>query len=124
MDSVYVMGTGAYLPEKVITNADLAQRIDTTDQWITSRTGIHQRHVVSEGESSLTLAYEASQRALAAADIEAKSLDLILVATMTPADFMPSTACQLQGLLGVQCMALDLNAACSGFMYALSGAQA
>lgn len=116
-----IIGTGSYLPEKIVTNADLEKKIDTTDQWIQERTGIKQRHVVAEGQYTSDLAYAASIKALKNAKIEATELDLILVGTTTPDLIFPSTACILQSKL--QCLgigAFDVNAACSGFIYALS----
>ncbi|MBI2316293.1 MAG: ketoacyl-ACP synthase III [Betaproteobacteria bacterium] len=116
-----IIGTGSYLPEKIVTNADLAQRMDTSDEWIRSRTGICQRHIAESSQSSSDLALPASIQALAAAGIEASALDLIIVATSTPDYVFPSTACLLQAKLGIHgCPAFDVQAVCSGFIYALS----
>ena len=116
-----IAGTGSYLPEKVLTNADLAQFVDTSDEWIASRTGIRERHVAAEGETTCDLAYHAALRALEAAGVAASELDLIVLGTTTPDLIFPSTACLLQHRLGANgCPAFDVNAACSGFVYALS----
>ncbi|EXJ15360.1 beta-ketoacyl-ACP synthase III [Imhoffiella purpurea] len=116
-----ILGTGSYLPERVLTNADLEKIVDTTATWIQERTGIEKRHLVSEGESCCDLAEIASRRALEAAGIQASDLDLILVATTTPDQIFPSTACLLQQRLGVRgCAAFDLQAVCAGFVYAMS----
>ncbi len=116
-----IAGTGSYLPEKVLTNDDLARFVDTSDEWISSRTGIRQRHVAAEGETTCDLAYNASIRALEAAGVDASEIDLIVVGTTTPDLIFPSTACLLQHRLGANgCPAFDVNAACSGFVYALT----
>ena len=116
-----IIGTGRYLPEKVLTNKDLEKIVDTNDQWIQERTGIKQRHVAAEGQYTSDLAYNASIKALEAAGIEAIDLDMILVGTTTPDLIFPSTACLLQSKLGcVGIAAFDVNAACSSFVYALS----
>jgi 3-oxoacyl-[acyl-carrier-protein] synthase-3 len=116
-----IAGTGSYLPEKVLTNDDLAKFVDTSDEWIRSRTGIRERHVAAEGETTGDLAYHASVRALEAAGVDASELDLIVLGTTTPDLIFPSTACLLQHRLGANgCAAFDVNAACSGFIYALS----
>ena len=116
-----IAGTGSYLPEKVLTNADLAEFVDTSDEWIVSRTGIRERHVAAEGETTGDLAYHAAVRALEAAGVDASELDLIVLGTTTPDLIFPSTACLLQHRLGANgCPAFDVNAACSGFIYALS----
>ena len=116
-----IIGTGRYLPEQVLTNADLEKIVDTTDQWIQERTGIKQRHKAADGQYTSDLSYEASIKALEAAGLEASDLDLIIVGTTTPDLIFPSTACFLQSKLG--CLgigAFDVNAACSSFMYGLS----
>ena len=114
------IGCGHYLPATVVTNDDLARRIDTTDEWIRARTGIRQRHIAEDGETSSSLALEASKAAIASAGIAAEDIDLIIVATSTPDYIFPSTACLLQAKLGVKgCPAFDLQAVCSGFVYAL-----
>ena len=116
-----IAGTGSYLPEKVLTNDDLAKFVDTSDEWIAARTGIRQRHVAAEGETTGDLAYQAALRALEAAGVDASELDLIVLGTTTPDLVFPSTACLLQHRLGANgCPAFDVNAACSGFVYALS----
>lgn len=116
-----IVGTGGYLPEQVVTNADLEKRVDTTDVWIRERTGIYKRHVATPGETTCDLAEQAARRALDAANVSAASLDLIIVATTTPDRVFPSTACLLQQRLGVQgCPAFDVQAVCTGFVYALS----
>jgi 3-oxoacyl-[acyl-carrier-protein] synthase III len=116
-----IAGTGSYLPEKVLTNDDLAKFVDTSDEWIAARTGIRERHVAAEGETTGDLAYQASLRALEAAGVDASELDLIVLGTTTPDLIFPSTACLLQHRLGANgCPAFDVNAACSGFVYALS----
>ena len=116
-----IAGTGSYLPEKVLTNDDLSKIVDTTDEWIVSRTGIRQRHIAAEGETTSDLGYQAALRALEAAGVDASDVDLIIVGTTTPDIIFPSTACLIQQRLGVAgCPAFDVNAACSGFIYALS----
>ncbi|RPE81259.1 beta-ketoacyl-ACP synthase III [Vulcaniibacterium tengchongense] len=115
-----IAGTGSYLPPKVLTNDDLAKFVDTSDEWIATRTGIRERHVV-EDETTSDLAFHAATRALEAAGVAAGELDLIVVGTTTPDLIFPSTACLLQARLGAEgCGAFDVNAACSGFLYALS----
>jgi 3-oxoacyl-[acyl-carrier-protein] synthase III len=116
-----ILGTGGYLPERVMTNAELEVMVDTTDAWIRERTGIEKRHLVVEGESCCDLAERAARLALEAAGISAQDLDLIVVATTTPDQFFPSTACLLQARLDVHgCPAFDIQAVCTGFVYALS----
>ncbi len=118
-----IAGTGSFLPSKVLTNHDLEKIVDTSDQWIQERTGIRQRHVVSEGETTCDLAEQASLRALEAAGVKASELDLIIVGTTTPDIIFPSTACLLQHRLGANgCAAFDVNAACSSFIFALATA--
>jgi 3-oxoacyl-[acyl-carrier-protein] synthase III len=118
-----IIGSGSYLPRNVVTNDDLARRMDTSDEWIRTRTGIRQRHIAEAGESSSSLALEASKAAIASAGIGAQDLDLIIVATSTPDYIFPSTACLLQAKLGVKgCPAFDMQAVCSGFVYALATA--
>ena len=120
-----IAGVGSYLPGSPVSNDDLARRgIDTSDDWIVTRTGIRSRHLAEPGCTSSELAFEASLRALAAAKMDASDLDLIIVATSTPDYIFPSTACLLQGKLGnVGAMAFDVQAVCSGFVYALSVAE-
>ncbi len=116
-----IVGTGSYLPERIVTNADLALRLDTSDEWIQTRTGIRQRHIAEATQSSSDLALPASRQAIAAAGIEPQAIDLVIVATSTPDYVFPSTACLLQAKLGIHgCPAFDLQAVCSGFIYALS----
>ncbi|HEY8554296.1 MAG TPA: beta-ketoacyl-ACP synthase III [Burkholderiales bacterium] len=116
-----IAGVGSYLPAKVLTNADLERMVDTSDQWIVERTGIRQRHVAAEHETSSTMGLEASRRALAMAGIDPKDLDLIIVATTTPDLVFPATACLVQRALGVHgCPAFDVQAVCCGFVYALA----
>jgi len=118
-----IVGTGSYLPPRVMTNAEFAARLDTSDAWIRARTGIIQRHIAAEAQASSDLALEAGRAALAAAGVQAAGLDLIIVATSTPDFVFPSTACLLQAKLGVSnCAAFDLQAVCSGFVYALATA--
>ena len=120
-----IVGTGGYLPEKVLTNHDLARMVDTSDEWIVTRTGIRQRHIAAADQKASDLALEASRRALSAAGIAAEQLSLIVVATTTPDMIFPSTACILQAKLGVHgCAAFDVQAVCSGFTYALATADA
>ncbi|TAK67439.1 MAG: ketoacyl-ACP synthase III [Betaproteobacteria bacterium] len=118
-----IIGSGSYLPRNVVTNGDLARRMDTSDEWIRSRTGIRQRHIAEAGETSSSLALEASKAAIASAGIGARDIDLIILATSTPDYIFPSTACLLQAKLGIKgCPAFDLQAVCSGFVYALATA--
>ena len=122
---IRILGTGSYLPERVVTNDDIAKALDTSDEWIYSHTGIRSRHVAGEGESTSTMAAEAARRAMSAAGVEPGEIGLIVLATSTP-DFnpFPSTACIVQGLLGcVNAGAFDLQAACAGFVYALEQAR-
>lgn len=117
-----IIGTGHYLPEKIITNKDIEKLVETTDEWILERTGISKRHIVSETETTNSMATEAAKRAIEAANINPNDIDLIIVATSTPDYAFPSTACFLQFALGIQnnCPAFDISAACTGFIYALS----
>ncbi|MCC6210542.1 MAG: ketoacyl-ACP synthase III [Burkholderiales bacterium] len=118
-----IAGTGAYLPPTIVTNDELARRMDTSDAWIQERTGIRQRHLADKGQSTSDLALEASRRALEAAGLSAAQVDLIVVATSTPDYIFPSTACLLQAKLGAKGgAAFDLQAVCSGFVYALATA--
>ncbi len=116
-----IIGTGSYLPEKVLSNDELSQSVDTSDEWIRERTGIRQRHIVAEGQYTSDLALNASLKALDAAGLQADSLDLIVLATSTPDVVFPSTASILQEKLKIRgCAAFDLQAVCAGFAYALS----
>lgn len=116
-----ITGTGSFLPEKVLTNRDLESMVDTSDEWIVTRTGIQQRHLVSEGQTTCDLAEQAALRALDAAGLKPSEIDFLIVGTTTPDLVFPSTACLLQHRLGMDGIpAMDVNAACSGFIYALS----
>lgn len=116
-----IAGTGGYLPEKVITNHDLEKMVDTTDEWITARTGIKERHIVAEGQTTTDLAYEASIKAMEMAGVTKDEIDLIVLATTTPDRIFPSTACLLQDRLDIHgAAAFDVQAVCTGFVYALT----
>ncbi len=116
-----IVGTGSYVPEKVLTNQDLEDIVDTTDEWITTRTGIKERRITCNGEASSTLATYASQRALEMAGISPEELDLIVVGTITPDMIFPSVACLVQDKIGAKkAVAFDVFAGCTGFIYALS----
>jgi len=116
-----IIGTGGYLPEKIVTNQDLARTVDTSDEWIFERTGIRQRHIAADGEFTLDLAEAASRRAIDAAGISSAEIDLIVVATTTADQVFPSTACLLQSRLDNHgCPAFDIQAVCTGFVYALA----
>ena len=116
-----IIGTGSYLPSRIVTNDELSQRIDTTDEWIKARTGIAQRHVVADNESTTDLAENAARQALMRAGIAHSELDLIVIATTTPDKVFPSVASTLQHRLGANgCAAFDVQAVCCGFIYALS----
>ena len=119
-----IIGTGSYLPGKVLSNFDLEKIVDTTDEWIVSRSGIHERHIASDAEMTSDLALQASLRAIAMAGISADEIDLIIVATTTPDKTFPSTACILQDKLGITSggAAFDMQAVCGGFVYALNTA--
>lgn len=119
-----IIGTGSYLPEKVLTNHDLARMVETSDEWVFSRTGIRERHIVAENETTSDLAFQASKRAIEMAGVDPQSIDLIIVATTTPDAVFPSTACTLQNKLGIKTggPAFDIQAVCSGFVYALATA--
>jgi 3-oxoacyl-[acyl-carrier-protein] synthase-3 len=115
-----ILGTGSYFPEKILTNQDLEKIVDTTDEWITSRTGIKERRIAKEGESSSDMGVLAARKALENARIKVEDVDLILCATLTPDYLFPSTACLIQKHLGAKkAAAFDLSAACSGYIYAL-----
>jgi 3-oxoacyl-[acyl-carrier-protein] synthase-3 len=116
-----IAGTGSYLPEKVLTNADLEKLVDTSDEWIVSRSGIRERHLIGDGQTTSDMAVEAAKLAMQAAGVEASELELIIVGTTTPDFIFPSTACLVQNRLGaLGCAAFDVNAACSGFLFGLS----
>ena len=116
-----IIGTGSYLPEKILNNHDLEKMFETTDEWITTRTGIKERHIVSAHQYTSDLAVEAAKKAIEASSINPNKIDLIIVATTTPDKIFPSTACIVQTKLGLSlCPAFDIQAVCSGFVYALS----
>jgi 3-oxoacyl-[acyl-carrier-protein] synthase-3 len=116
-----IIGTGSYLPEKIVTNDDLARIVDTSDEWIRTRSGIRSRHVAADGQLASDLALPAAQRAMEAAGVTGAQIDLIIVATTTPDIIFPSTACILQAKLGIAgCPAFDVQAVCSGFVYGLT----
>lgn len=116
-----IAGTGSYLPERVLTNKDLEKLVDTSDQWIRDRTGIAERRIAADGQTTCDLAEQAARQALDAAGLEPNEIDLLIVGTTTPDVIFPSTACLLQHRLGMaECGAFDVNAACSGFIYAMS----
>jgi len=120
-----IAGTGAYLPEQVLTNEDLEQMVDTSDEWITTRTGMKERRVAAAHEAASDLGANAAEQAIANAGLTAEDIDLILVGTVTPDHLFPSTACRIQARLGAfNAGASDVSAACSGFVYALSLGQA
>lgn len=120
-----ILGTGSYLPDRIMTNAELSQHVDTSDEWIRSRTGIAERRIAAEGETTSDLAVRAAEAALAAAGVAAADIDLIVVGTTTPDIIFPATACLVQDRIGANgCAAFDVNAACSGFVYALATANA
>jgi 3-oxoacyl-[acyl-carrier-protein] synthase-3 len=115
-----IAGTGSYVPERVLTNADLEKLVETTDEWIMSRTGIKERRIAAEGEATSDLATKAALRAMEAAGVTAEEIDLIIVGTISPDTFFPSTACHVQRNLGaVKAVAFDVSAACAGFLYAM-----
>lgn len=119
-----IIGSGSYLPDRLLTNQDLEKMLDTTDEWITTRTGIKQRHIIADDQVTSDMAYEASKKALQDANLVAQDIDLIILATTTPDKIFPSTACTLQAKLGIpECPAFDVQAVCSGFIYALSIAE-
>ncbi|MEK9596856.1 MAG: beta-ketoacyl-ACP synthase III [Rhodospirillaceae bacterium] len=116
-----LVGQGAYLPERIVTNAELAKSVDTTDDWIVQRTGIHQRHIAADGELTSDLAIAAAEKALVSAGLEASDIDLIVLATTTPDDTFPATATKVQAALGItHGAAFDVQAVCAGFVYALA----
>ncbi|MCQ6557955.1 beta-ketoacyl-ACP synthase III [Paenibacillus mendelii] len=120
---VGILGTGKYVPDRILTNRELEQMVETNDEWIVTRTGIRERRIASSEQATSDLAFLASQKALQAANVAAEDLDLIIVATITPDKFFPSTACLLQDKLGAKkAAAFDLSAACSGFIYGLATA--
>ncbi len=119
-----ITGTGSYLPENVVTNFELEKTVDTTDQWIRDRTGIEQRHIALEGQTTVDLAERAARNAIESAGLKTSDIDLIVVATTTPDRIFPSTACLLQSRLDIHgCAAFDVQAVCTGFVYALGVAE-
>src|SRR3954471_4994939 len=124
LPSTVILGTGSYAPQRVMTNNDLAKMVDTSDEWIRSRSGIRERRIAAEDEHASDMAMDAAQRALDDAGLKASEIDLLVVATVTPDLPMPAVACIIQHKLGVPTTAacFDLNAACSGFLYALDTA--
>ena len=120
MKNARITGTGSYLPERIMTNADMEKVVDTTDQWIQERTGIKQRHIAADDQTTCDLAEQASLKAIEAAGINKEDIDLIIIATTTPDQVFPSTACLLQKKLDIHgCAAFDVQAVCTGFVYAL-----
>ncbi len=121
-----ILGTGSYAPDRIVTNQELSQSIDTSDEWIFTRTGIRERRIAGPGETTSMMSAEAAKRAMADAKVSPDQIDLVIVATMTPDMPMPATACLVQSLLGIPKTSpcFDLNAACSGFLYALDTAWA
>ena len=115
-----IIGTGGYLPKKIVTNKDLESTVNTTDEWIVERTGIKQRHIAEENETTSSMAVQASIDALSSANIQPEDIDLIIVATTTPDQIFPSTACIVQNKLKIKAPAFDIQAACTGFVYAVS----
>lgn len=124
--AIAILGTGSYTPEKILTNDDLSKLVDTSDEWIFTRTGIRERHIAAENETTSQMAAKAAKAALADAGLTATDIDLIIVATVTPDMPMPATACLVQDLIGAgsRTACFDLNAACSGFLYSLDTAWA
>lgn len=120
MEEVSIIGVGSYVPEKVVSNDELSKLVDTSDEWISTRTGIKQRRI-SEGETTSDMATKAALRALEDSGVSAEEIDLIIVATITPDNFTPATACEVQARIGaVNASAFDISAACSGYIYAMN----
>ena len=118
-----IMGTGSAVPDNVLTNSDLEKIVDTTDEWITTRTGIKERRIITNGQTTASLGLEAARKALQMANFDPQDLNLIICATITPEMVFPSTACFIQNGLGNRsCCAFDISAACSGYIYAISAA--
>jgi len=116
-----ILGTGSYLPERILSNVELESMVETSDEWIQARTGIRQRHIARDNEFTLDLAEKAARNAIDAAGIDSSEIDLIVVATTTPDRVFPSTACLLQSRLDIHgCPAFDVQAVCTGFVYALA----
>ena len=121
MSNIIITGVGSYLPKKVISNNELPANLNTNDEWIKKRTGIRQRHLVTEGELTSTMAIAAAKKALQNANIDSKDIDLIIVATTTPDQTFPATAVKVQSELNIGiCPAFDIQAVCAGFIYALN----
>lgn len=123
MPNAKIAGTGSYLPEKILTNADLEKMVETSDEWIVKRVGIKERHLVADsGDTTCSMGTKAAERAIEAAGITANDIDLIIVGTASPDNFFPSAACVIQKNLGIKngCAAFDVNAACPGFVYAMT----
>ena len=119
--SSYILGCGSYLPKKILTNNDLSKKLDTSDEWIKSRTGINQRYIADKKQLNSDLAFEAAKKAIKNSKIKTSDIDLIILATSTPDHTFPSTATKIQGKLGIKKgFAFDIQAACSGFIYAMS----
>jgi 3-oxoacyl-[acyl-carrier-protein] synthase III len=124
MKKVGILGVGKYLPKKILTNADLEKMVDTSDEWITTRTGIKERHIAADNEATSDLATKAAREALKAAKLDPADIELIIVATITPDVMFPATACFVQANLGAKkAIVFDMSAACAGFIYALGVAQ-
>jgi 3-oxoacyl-[acyl-carrier-protein] synthase III len=124
MKRAAILGTGSALPARSVTNAELAETVDTSDEWIVERTGIRSRYIAGEGETTATLAADAARKALDAAGLNASAIDLIVLATATPDQTFPASATKVQAMLGINdCVAFDVAAVCSGFLYALSVAE-
>ena len=124
MKRAVILGTGSALPARRVSNAELAETVDTSDEWIVERTGIRSRYIAGAGETTATLAADAARRALTAAGIDASAIDLIILATATPDQTFPASATKVQAMLGINdCVAFDVAAVCSGFLYALSVAE-
>ena len=119
--SSYILGCGSYLPKKILTNNDLSKKLDTTDEWIKTRTGINQRYIADKKQLNSDLGFEAAKKAIKNSKIKTSDIDLIILATSTPDHTFPSTATKIQGKLGItKGFAFDIQAACSGFIYAIS----
>jgi 3-oxoacyl-[acyl-carrier-protein] synthase III len=122
--SVSITGTGSYVPERILTNADLEKMVETSNDWIVTRTGIRERRIAAENQNTSDLSVEAAKKAMEQAGVTALDLDLIIVATVTPDTFFPATACWVQKKIGAKnAAAFDLSAACSGFLYAVETAR-
>jgi len=121
--NVKILGTGSYVPEKILTNADLEKMVETSDEWITERTGIKERRIIGKNQNLSDLAFEASKKAIEKSKIKVEDIDVIIIATVSGEMPLPATACILQKKLGINAVAFDISAACSGFMYGLSVAK-